>query len=178
MNYPGDVKKPGRPKLKPGFFSFDFQVGHQLLSERIRFLRLCHGMSMAQLAQKAGVCLPTNHNIESGKGIGRLDKLRAVCVALDCKVMVTITPNRKMILDHRVLRRDGRIARKPRVKTREEGYRLDGLLGHLNKTLSRRVKRQLRYIGPSGKVDLRLQKAREAAAAATDESPSPSPPST
>jgi len=171
----GKVKQ--RPGLTPGLSRHDFRVGNNMLSERIRYLRLCMGLTMEQLAQKAGVCRPTIDSVESGRGIGRLDILRRICMALDCKLNIVISPNRMPRLDHRVLRRDGRIARRPRVKTREEGRLLDELLGHLNVTVAHRAVHPRRYTGPSEMEVKRLQKLREEVDAGTGEPPAPTPPS-
>lgn len=179
MSYQERGAKPGPKVLEPGHFSSDFIVGGDvMLSERVRFLRLCMGISQAQLAQKARVCLPTIHRAELGYGLGRIDVLRKICNALDCRLEINFKPNRQPTLDHRVLTRAGRIARRPRVKTREEGARLDGLLAHLNPSVADRVKHRKRHRVPSEMAAMRIRQMQAEVAAEKDKPPEPSPPST
>ena len=91
------------------------------IGNRFRYVRLCRGLSQEAIAQKCGYDQAHLSRLENDKTIF-LGWLAKLADALDCSLRITLVPkpDRPLQLDFRLLMRDGRIARRPTVKVRDE----------------------------------------------------------
>ena len=68
-------------------------VSYELISRRIRELRIEHGMSQAQLADRVGTTMPYINHIEKGRKKPSLEMLISIAVALDVSIDVLLHGN-------------------------------------------------------------------------------------
>ena len=68
-------------------------VSYELISRRIRELRIGRGLSQAQLAEKADTTMPYINHIEKGRKKPSLEMLISIAVALDVSIDVLLHGN-------------------------------------------------------------------------------------
>lgn len=130
-------------------------------AKRIKYARLCRGLSQNQLAQKAGVSLIYVHKLERGAGISHMPRFKRVVEALDCELRVSMVAARghPLKLDTQKLGHDGRVRRRRTVRLRVEAEKLAERLGYLNALSLRQKKYSARNKGPSAQQVEALGKA-------------------
>lgn len=68
---------------------------YQDLGNAIRTIRMNCGMAQNQLARHVGVTNVHINHLERGRSDPSLELLRSIAAALDCKLTITLTPNRR-----------------------------------------------------------------------------------
>lgn len=68
-------------------------VSYELISRRIRELRIERGLSQAQLAERADTTMPYINHIEKGRKKPSLEMLISIAVALDVSIDVLLHGN-------------------------------------------------------------------------------------
>lgn len=130
-------------------------------AKRIKYARLCRGLTQGQLAQKAGVSIAFVYLLEKGGGINHMPRFDRVVRALDCELRVSMVACRghPLILDTQKIGRTGRVRRRRTVRLREEAERLAERLGYLNALTLRQRKYHARSKAPSAQQVEALGKA-------------------